>query len=395
MTKMAELDSISLVSDDDHIVIALILVATVALSLWLGRSRRTARIPPFFPILLIPLFLSNTGIIPMQTPVYDLVSKWFVVAAIPLMLFQADFRRIIRETGQIFAAFLLGAGGTTLGAVAAFVLVPLSEHQAAVAGTLAAGGVGGSMNFVAVSQATGIDGAVWFPTLLAVTTIFAISYLMFLSLLPATRWFRTSLAPKQVVRAGEDLTTGTQETAASLARAGSWHPRDMTVSLTLSASICAVGLAIASALQLQGSAIIVITTLALIAANAAPALLVRLRGNMELGTLLLFVFFATLGARTNLTALAGESLGLILFCGVVVAGHALTVFGIGRLLGFSGPVIIVASNACLLGPPTAAGLAVSNGWSGLAAPAILCGIFGYAIANFLGVAVAGLLNGIL
>ena len=92
---------------------------------------------------------------------------------------------------------------------------------------------------------------------------------------------------------------------------------------------------------------------------------------------------------------AGESLGLTLFCGVVVAGHALTVFGIGRLLGFSGPVIIVASNACLLGPPTAAGLAASNGWSGLVAPAILCGIFGYAIANFLGVAVAGLLNGIL
>ena len=395
MTRTAAPDSISLVSADAHIVLALILFATVAISLWLGRYWRTARIPPFFPILLIPLVLSNTGIIPMQAPVYDLVSKWFVVAAIPLMLFQADFRRIIRETGQTFAAFLLAAGGTTLGAVAAFFLVPLGEHQAAVAGTLSAAGVGGSMNLVAVSRATGIDAAAWFPTLLAVTTIIAVLYLMFLSLLPATRWFRQSPDPEQVVGAGEKSTAAALDPAASLARPGSWHLRGMAESLTLSASICAVGLAIASALQFQGSAIIVITTLALVAANAAPGILARLRGNMELGTLLLYVFFATLGARSDLAALAGESLGLTLFCGVVVAGHALTVFGIGRLLGFSGPVIIVASNACLLGPPTAAGLAASNGWTLLMAPAILCGIFGYAIANFLGVAVAGLLNGIL
>jgi uncharacterized membrane protein len=387
--------NISLVPADTHLVLFVVLAATVALSVWLSHSWRSSRISPVLPILLIPLVLSNTGIIPMRAPVYDLVSKWFVVAAIPLMLLQADFRRIILETGQTLAAFLLAAGGTVLGVVVGFVLVPPSEHPAAVAGALAAAGVGGSMNFVAVSRVTGIDGAAWFPTLLAITTIVAIAYLMFLSVLPGTRWFRTFFAPARGIGAGEQSAPGALGSATSQAGPGWWHPRDMAVSLALSAAICAIGLGIASVLELQGYAILIITAVGLVAANAAPGLLARLQGNMELGTLLLFVFFATLGARTNLVALAGESLELFLFCGVAVAGHALTVFGIGRLLGFSGPVIAVASNACLLGPPTAAGLAASNGWTLLVAPAILCGILGYATANFLGVAVAGLLGGVL
>ena len=54
--------------------------------------------------------------------------------------------------------------------------------------------------------------------------------------------------------------------------------------------------------------------------------------------------------------------------------------------------LAVASNACVLGPPTAAALAARSGWHELVTPGILCGIFGYLIGNFLGAGVFELLR---
>ena len=49
---------------------------------------------------------------------------------------------------------------------------------------------------------------------------------------------------------------------------------------------------------------------------------------------------------------------------------------------------MTASNACILGPATAAGLAGTKGWKTLVTPGILVGILGYAIGNFIGVGLA-------
>jgi uncharacterized membrane protein len=53
--------------------------------------------------------------------------------------------------------------------------------------------------------------------------------------------------------------------------------------------------------------------------------------------------------------------------------------------------VMIASNACILGSAPAAALAASKGWQPLVAPGILVGLFGYAIATFIGVTLTGLL----
>lgn len=55
--------------------------------------------------------------------------------------------------------------------------------------------------------------------------------------------------------------------------------------------------------------------------------------------------------------------------------------------------VVIASNACILGPAPAAALAASRGWRALVAPGILVGMFGYAIATFIGVTVSAILGG--
>ena len=53
---------------------------------------------------------------------------------------------------------------------------------------------------------------------------------------------------------------------------------------------------------------------------------------------------------------------------------------------------LVASNACIMGPATAAAIAAGQGWRSLVTPGLLVGVLGYVIANFLGVAVTELLG---
>jgi len=54
--------------------------------------------------------------------------------------------------------------------------------------------------------------------------------------------------------------------------------------------------------------------------------------------------------------------------------------------------IILASNANIGGPTTAAGMAIAQGWSRLVGPCMLVGTLGYAIGTWLGILVGTILG---
>jgi uncharacterized membrane protein len=68
--------------------------------------------------------------------------------------------------------------------------------------------------------------------------------------------------------------------------------------------------------------------------------------------------------------------------------HLILLVAAGRLFRLDLAEVMIASNACILGPATAAALAAGKGWQPLVAPGILVGMFGYAIGTFIGVALA-------
>jgi uncharacterized membrane protein len=74
----------------------------------------------------------------------------------------------------------------------------------------------------------------------------------------------------------------------------------------------------------------------------------------------------------------------------MVVVHLVVLVIVGRLFRLDLAEVMIASNACILGPAPAAALAASKGWQPLVAPGILVGMFGYAIGTFIGVALAAL-----
>ena len=85
---------------------------------------------------------------------------------------------------------------------------------------------------------------------------------------------------------------------------------------------------------------------------------------------------------------------LFLFTGIIAAVNVAVTLGAAKLFRFSIEEAVLAANATLGGPTTAAGMAVAKGWDGLVLPAILVGVWGYAIGNWVGL-LAGRLAGAL
>ena len=115
-------------------------------------------------------------------------------------------------------------------------------------------------------------------------------------------------------------------------------------------------------------------------------------GDFALGTLFMYLFFVTIGASANLASLAGDALVLVVLAMIIIGVH-MVVLAIGtKLFRIDLAEALVASNACIMGPATAAAIAAGQGWRHQVTPGLLVGILGYVIANFLGVAVTELLG---
>lgn len=379
----------SLISPENHLGLLSVLFSCVALAFWLERFRWAKRLSATLLVIAVPLALSNTGVIPRTAPAYDFVSTWFVTVAIPLLLFKADVKRILAETGPTLAAFLIAVVGTTVGVLVAFYLIPIGPDAAAVAAVHTGGYIGGSLNFVAVAQVIGFDDPTRFSAVLGAETTAGLAYLMVLSIVPGTRWFRrweaaTVEESREPRRAAEPTipVAGDDDRAPPT---GSAALMEMSAIVGLSLAVCAAGSWLAERAGLAQYALLFITVLSVVAANVWRRRLAAVRGDTELGMLLMFVFFAVFGAGTDVLGLLRNAPLVLLFSATIVTVHAAIVFGIGRLVGLDPREITIGSNACLLGPPTAAAEAVRNGWDDLATPGLLLGILGYVIGNFAGV----------
>lgn len=388
----------ALVPADNVLAITGILFIVVWGALYLeGRFAWARTVSAALLALLGGLLLSNAGILPFASPAYGFVNDHFILVAIPLLLFKADLRVILRQGGRVLAGFMVSAAGVVAGAGIAFVLIEVPE-SARYAGMLVGGYTGGSLNFVAVSQAVGMDDPALATAALAAESLAGISYLFVLAVLPTVAAVRRWLplrGPETEAAGGSPegrLGSGPSDKGGSAEAAGEQGPgpdwiAHVAVALGMSLVVCAGGVWLADAVGRPRYAVLAITALAVILANLAPARLARLKGDQQLGMLLLYVFFVVYAAGADVRSLFGAAALMLSYAFVVILVQALVSAVGAKVFRFSYAEMLIASNACVLGPPTAAALAAGRGWHGLVTPGILTGVFGYVVGNFLGVSV--------
>ncbi|NND44604.1 MAG: DUF819 family protein [Xanthomonadales bacterium] len=372
---------------DNHLAMAAILVAGAAFAFWAERQRwgRQASGPVW--AILFGLVLSNLGLVPSSAPAFAMVSDMLVPAAIPLLLFKADLRRIFAESGPMLLAFFIGVAGALAGAMLGYVVLPLGENAAQLAGVFTATYTGGSMNFVAVAKAVGFDDSSQYAAAMAADNLVGTPYLLVLVLIPAIAWVRRHFPSATI---DEAMASGEMEHAGI--EHGSMNLLHLSGGLALSLAICVLGYGVAGMLGVGRYGILFITAFAVLVANVFPTRMARLEGDFALGTFFMYLFFVTIGASAKLLALAGDAMVLVPFAIIIVGVHLLVLMAATKLLKIDLAEALVASNACIMGPATAAAIAAGQGWRHLVTPGLLIGVLGYVIANFLGVAVTEFLG---
>jgi uncharacterized membrane protein len=111
-------------------------------------------LPPIIWIFLCPIALSNLGVIPRSSPIYDTFKDFAVPMFIVLMLLDIDIRASLRVSWRGLGVMVLGAFGIVLGAVVAFFLMrsDLPPDTALGFGALAGSWIGGTGNLAAVAE---------------------------------------------------------------------------------------------------------------------------------------------------------------------------------------------------------------------------------------------------
>lgn len=164
------------------------------------------------------------------------------------------------------------------------------------------------------------------------------------------------------------------------------------VTLPTISSAISIALALYSISEIVGkltglSPLVAVSLLTVLTATVFPRTMGSAsRAGGVVGVLIMQMFFAVTGASGHISTVLRFGPGVFLHTTVQVIVHFVVAIGLGRLLKLPFKEIALASNANVGGPTTAAAMASNKRWNALVLPALLTGVFGYAIATGLGVA---------
>ena len=380
----------SLISPNETLQIAGILTGLAAFGFWVETTAIGRKASGVLIILCLGVLLSNIQIIPHSADAYGVVGSMLVPLAIPMLLFRAALKQVFAEVGPMLKAFIASALVIAVSIIVLTLAFDFGEYESKVAGTLAGSYIGGSLNFVATAQAVQLDDPNHYVAALTADTIGAVLFLILLMVMPALAFVRRLMPSRYYSEAGVNLGTeaGQQETTA----AKPFDVAGLAAAMAISFIICALADLISAKLGQESYSILIITILALLVANFMKPLVKRFNSEFEVGTFFMYMFFVTIGAGADIATIAGVALPYVVLICLAVAMFFVLILVVGRVLRLDLAELMVAANACILGPATAAALAAGQGWKDLVTPGMLTGILGYSVGTFIGVAVTKLLG---
>jgi len=340
--------------------------------------------------MVLGMGVSGLRLLPEGLPEYAVVWQFLMPLGACLFLLESDLSEV-KKAGEVLLAFLYGTLGSFLGTVLAWWSVGhlLGSEGYKLASCLCASYIGGSINYAAVAQALAIQNGSLISAGMAADIVCMAIYLVVVMSWPAEDETR----PPGPESSG--LTEHSGEGASSLS---------LVASLAAACLACAVGETLANSLGLPtwslAFAALVASGLATFASaaqrqrkalEALPEPLHLFRGGEALGSAFMLVFFAVIGVSSDLVGALSLGLSVLPFLLVQLAVHIATLLVLGRASGLSTQAMLIASNANIGGPATAAAMAASRGWGGMVQPALLTGSLGYAIGTSIGLATARIL----
>lgn len=399
----------SLISADQTWVLWAILTGWAAISIYLEQKYQwAAKVSGAIIALVGAMLLSNLKVIPLDSSVYDTVWGYVVPLAIPLLLYSCNIKKIWKESGRILIIFLISSVGTMIGATVGYMLLKDAVPELQKVGAMMSGSyIGGGVNFVAMADSFSAPGELVSAAVVADNLLMAL-YFFVLIAMPSIAFFRRHFSHPHVLEVeSRDVGEGTiqssywqrkeislKDIAYAIGSAFAIVAISSEVAKVLSAAIPTGNFAMTLLNGLLGNKYLLITTFTMLGATFMPHFFGEIKGTQELGTFLIYIFFVVIGVPASISLILQKSPLLLVYCFIMVAFNMLITFVAAKLLKYDLEEAILASNANIGGPTTAAAMAISKGWTKLIAPIMLVGTLGYIIGNYFGIFMGNLLLGL-
>lgn len=323
-------------------------------------------------IILVAIILSNIGLIPNESNVYNFFTEKAIYFAIILMLFTVSIKDVFLISKKIIIAFFLGVIFSFTGAIVSGLLgyIYFGDIAIKLAAQLGASYIGGGENAVAMKLMLNIPNEYFVAVFTIDNIITAVWMIILLAISKDTRQ--------------------ENETAAGLSKADATH-------ITGSKNINLINLLACIALALlvyyfsfklyQYIPIIppiLLMTIVGVSISQVGTIRNFLSPAYMIGSLIFVYFFFSIGAMSNLMAIKQLPLVIILMPIIIVLIHGALLFSLTKLMKISIKELALISQLLIGGPATAIAFAQAKSWHQGIAIGIVLGLLGYGIGNIFG-----------
>lgn len=375
----------TLISADNDFAMWAVMLLLVALAFKLEKTTIGQKISGTIMVITFGAILANFNIISPSNAVFTSINTIGVPIAIVLLLFNANLKKIFKESGPTLIAFIFGAIGTTLGTIIGVMLLPLGEFEAELAAIFSATFIGGSANFVGVANAIDFKEESLMAASFAADNVVGVSFMALLIAIPSMQFMakRFNYDSLDTKYDDDDGAITKEDPPFAIERA--------VFSLGIAFFIVVLSDILSEMIGYPPIRLLILTTLTVAMATFAHEKLTKLNEAFPIGIAIMYLFLGAVGASVDIMTMIESGMLLALFAFIILSTHLIVTLLLAKIFKLGLPEALVGSNACILGPPTAAAMAGAMGWKSLVTPAVLCGTFGYATANFIGVILYGLL----
>ena len=347
-------------------------------------------IPPLIFIYVTPVFLNNLDVIPASSPVYSGLSAYALPAFIVLMLIKVNVPAAIKIMGKGVLVMLMGTAGVVAGCVVSYLIVHrwLAPDAWTGFGALAGSWIGGTGNMAATSEMLNTPPEQFGLAVLADNVI----YIVWLPILLASKNFADRFnawakVPEERIRM--------MDSAAALVIQEEKAPqmRDYIYLVAIAVGVTWIAAALASILfdTMMGIApdlqvvlsestwrILLITTIAL-SLSATP--ISRLPNATAMGTALIYIFVAGMGARATMEGF-GQAPAFLLGAFIWIFIHGAFCLLGAKLFRVDVHSVAIAS-AANIGAAASAPIVAAFHRPSLVPVSVLMALIGYALGNYL------------
>lgn len=401
---------LSLIPQDNTWALWTVLACSAALAIYLEQNYKWAsKVTACIIAIFSTLILSNLNIIPTKSEVYDAVWTYVVPLAVPMLLFKANIKKIWKESGRILIIYLISSLASVIGSFVSFYILRDSiKDLAKIIPMFTATYTGGSVNFVAMADNYRVNQSVTSAALVADNLLMAVYFFVLIALPGINFIYKKFTHPyiDETEKASQDKNLNKTK-AAQYWGAKEISLLDIAKVIATAFFIVTVSDALATYLSniipstnvflqlinaLLGNKYLIMTSITMLLASVFTNYFENINGSQEIGTFLIYIFFAVIGAPASLKLIIEKSPLLLLLASIIVFINLIISLLVGKIFNFSIEEIIIASNANIGGPTTAAAMAVSKAWQALIVPAILVGTLGYVLGNWYGILLGTILK---